>query len=226
MLILLPPSEGKAPEGQGPRFEECHPGLLEELRPILKHTAKMKAAERQKFYSAKTPDKARDCHALNSRISQAQSIYALERYTGVVYTHIDYGTLAKKQAARKRVHIVSGLFGLIPGGARIPLYKMPINPWLARYWYDINSARLVQAAGRRKVLSLLPQAYAKAINLDGAVSVDFRVQGGKKAAGHNGKAIKGKFVRFLIENNVTNPRDFSQFREDGFQFDGENFIQG
>jgi len=84
---------------------------------------------------------------------------------------------------------------------------------------------LAAAAGRRPVLSLLPQAYAKAVDLNGAINVDFRVQGGRKAAGHSGKAIKGKFVRFLIENDIVSAKDFGEFREEGFRFDGTNFVQ-
>ncbi len=192
---------------------------------MLDHAARLAAPASLKFHGATTGDKAGASRALNREAPKAPSIYALERYTGVLYQYLDYPALKRKEAARKRIFIVSGLFGLIAGGTKIPRYKMPMNPWLARHWRPVNSARLAQASGRRKVLCLLPQAYAKAINAEGALCVDFRIEGGRKAAGHAGKAIKGKFVRFLIENNVCDPMDFDQFQEDGFQFDGANFVQ-
>ncbi len=225
MIILLPPSEGKAPDGDTVSFREAHSEWAKDVQPVLKHLARLSAADRAKFYGVKDAAKAKAVHGMNQSALTAPCLPALERYTGVVYQYLDYPTLRKKQAARKRIHVVSGLFGLIPGGTAIPAYKLPINPWLARYWKDINTQRLAAAAKKKPVLSLLPQAYAKALALDNAIHVDFRIQGGKKAAGHAGKAIKGRFARFLIENGITDPADFAAFQEEGFAFDGTNFIQ-
>ena len=52
-----------------------------------------------------------------------------------------------------------------------------------------------------------------------------RLGDGQKAAGHFGKAIKGRFVRWILENKVKKVRDFANFTEDGYRFDGENFVQ-
>jgi hypothetical protein len=225
MIILLPPSEGKAATGGTGAFEKLHPELAPDVKAILKHLKGLSAADRAKFLGIKDAAKAKAAAALNADVLKAPCLPALERYTGVVYQHLDPASLKRKRAAQTRIHVVSGLFGLIPGGARIPAYKAPINPWLTRYWRDTNAERLAKAAKKKTVLSLLSQSYAKALPLDGALTVDFRVQGGKKAAGHFGKAIKGKFVRFLIENTITDPADFDAFTEDDYRFDGTNFVQ-
>lgn len=225
MLILLPPSEGKAPGGDSPDFGESHPELVDGARGVLKHVARLKASERRKFYGAKNSAKAREIHALNLDALSAPCLPALRRYTGVVYQYLDYDSLSNKRTAQTRIHIVSGLFGLIPGGTRIPFYKMPINPWLTRYWREINLKRLAKARGRRRILSLLPQSYARAVGVEDWIHVDFRVQGGAKPAGHFGKAIKGKFARYLIENKVADSEGFTGFQEDGYRYDGENFVQ-
>ena len=225
MLILLPPSEGKAPEATAAPFPKAHPDLRADTQAILKHIARLAVADRMEFYALKAKEKAAAAHTLNRTALDAKTLPALQRYTGVVYQNIDVPTLKKKRSAEKRIYVVSGFFGLISGGTLLPNYKMPINTWLARQWKSINTERLQQAAGRKKVLSLLPQAYAKAIELDNTLTVDFRVAGGKKAAGHFGKAIKGRFVRFLIENNITDPKDFKDFQEEGYRFDGTNFVQ-
>ncbi|PCJ66981.1 MAG: hypothetical protein COA73_00600 [Candidatus Hydrogenedentota bacterium] len=201
------------------------PEWAEDVQPVLKHLARLSIPDRMKFYGVKDAAKAKVVHTQNQACLTAPCIPAIQRYTGVVYHYLDYPTLGKKQAARKRIHIVSGLFGLIPGGTKIPIYKLPINPWLAKYWREVNTQRLAEAAKKKPVLSLLPQAYAKALTLDDVIHIDFRVQGGKKTAGHAGKAIKGRFVRFLIENGITDTKDFSEFHEDGFLFDGRDFVQ-
>lgn len=226
MLILLPPSEGKVLDGGQGTLSECAPDLVADVEAILKHVGRLSLADRMKFYGLKSEEKAKAVHKLNRAVLDGPCLCALERYSGVVYQHLDFGSLKNKRKARERIWIVSGLFGAIAGKELIPPYKMPINTWLTRYWREKNEARIAKAARRRSVLSLLPQAYAKAVDLDGALHVDFRVEGGRKAAGHSGKAIKGRFARFLIEHEVVDTKDFGAFREDGFRFDGTNFVQG
>ena len=51
-------------------------------------------------------------------------------------------------------------------------------------------------------------------------------KGKKTAAGHFGKAVKGKFIRFLAENSITNTKDFSGFNYDGFKWvDNDHFVK-
>ena len=57
--------------------------------------------------------------------------------------------------------------------------------------------------------------------------MDFLIlnKGKKSAAGHFGKAVKGEFIRYIAENNVTNIEDFSGFEYEGFKWDGASFIK-
>lgn len=225
MLILLPPSEGKSAEPGDGVFRQHQPELVDDAQAVLKYLRGLGKDERGKVYGVKDPQKAAAVHTMNLGVLDAPCLKALERYTGVVYENLEYSTLKPKARAAKRIAIVSAMFGLIPGGACIPNYKLPITTWLAKYWRPTNGERLAQMAGGKPVLSLLPQSYAKAVEYDPLVHVDFRIEGGKKAAGHQGKAIKGRFVRFLVENDVRRVEDFGGFREDGYTFDGTNFVR-
>ena len=43
---------------------------------------------------------------------------------------------------------------------------------------------------------------------------------------HNlGKAVKGKFIRYLAENNVQSLDDFKGFEYDGFHWDKDHFVK-
>ena len=44
-------------------------------------------------------------------------------------------------------------------------------------------------------------------------------------AGHFGKMIKGKFIRFVCKNQLNNFEDFIQFEEDGFKWDRNVFMK-
>lgn len=225
MIVLLPPSEGKSSEPGKGMFGDLYPELLGDTQPVLKHLRGLKGVEISKCIGVKQPDKAKEWQKTNLAVAKAGCIPALERYTGVVYQYLDYGSLTAKRRAASRLVTVSGLFGAIKGGMKIPEYKLPMNPWLVKYWKPINSERVAGWAKKGAVLSLLSQSYAKALDLEGVLTVDFKVQGGKKSAGHFGKAIKGRFVRFLIENDVTNAKDFGGFTEEGYRFNGSDFVQ-
>ncbi len=225
MLILLPPSEGKS-EAEGTRyFTDACPACVQHTQGVIDYLKGLSPAGHAKCYGVKDAAKAQAWHDANVTVLETAGLPAIERYTGVVYQHIGYATLSKKAAACKRLHIASAMFGLIPADAPIPPYKLPINPWLTRYWKPINSARLAREAKDKPVLNLLSQAYAKTIDYEPLISPDFKAGGGKKSAGHFGKAIKGRFVRWLLEERVTTTGRFSEFNEEGYRWDGRDFIR-
>lgn len=225
MFILLPPSEGKSSADGSTCFREDCPEFVDDVSGVLKHLKTLKVADRPNFYGVSSPEKAKAAHALNLAALEAPARPAIERYTGVVYTHIDYQNIANPETAHRRILIVSALFGLISADTPIPDYKLPMNPWLANYWRDRNAARLESLTKGEPVLDLLPQTYRQAIRYAALSTVDFRVAGGKKAAGHFGKAIKGRFVRWILENEVKKTSEFVGFSEDGYRYDGSNFIR-
>jgi len=223
MIILLPPSEAKLADGGDDTFQNHHEDLVPDTKKVLTYIKKLKVAEQHKIYKMKDKAKVKAAHQANLSALTSPAMPALQRYTGVVYQYIDYESLKQKRAAQKRLYVVSALFGLINGGTHIPNYKLGMTPWLAKHWRDINVQRF-EALKKQPVLSLLSGDFQKALPID-VDFVDFRVQAGKKAAGHFGKAIKGRFARFLIENKITHKKDFAAFTEDNYKFDGTNFIQ-
>ena len=77
-------------------------------------------------------------------------------------------------------------------------------------------------------IDLLPQVHRKAyLPNENLYKVDFSFikKGKKNAAGHFGKAVKGKFIKFLAENEVQSINDFQGFTHDGFEWDGNQFIK-
>ncbi len=226
MLLLLPPSEGKATEaGEQPSFRVARADDAAPVHGVLKQLAQLKPDERLKWYGVRQPEQAATWHEHNLAALDAPTLPAFARYTGVVYQHLDARSLRAKKRLAQRVAIVSALFGLVPADAPLPRYKLPVNTWLARYWRPFNTERLTRLAGRQPVVDLLPQAYAKAIDTSAALRVDFKTEGGRRSAGHFGKAIKGKFVRWVLENDVRDPGAFEGFREEGYTWDGANFVQ-
>ncbi len=220
LLILIPPSEGKSSHG---RFKPL--GRFDPKVKVIYDRLTAYSGDVSELYGVK--GKALEAAvAANCAVLSSETLPAIERYSGVVYDGIDYPSLPDK--AKKffndHVRIVSALFGLLKPKDLIPDYKLKIEKLdTAKYWRPILARELKGFF----IIDLLPQAHQKAVAYDQGVKVDFIVQknGKPTPAGHQGKLIKGKFIRWLCLEQVTDPKDFGRFQEEGFRFDGENFVR-
>ena len=144
------------------------------------------------------------------------------------YDHIDWYSLSKKSKKYIQNHILifSGLFGLLEPETLIPDYKLKMNVLsLKSLWQPIISDHL---KNEDLIFDLLPQVHRKAYTpTKNTIQIDFLVKrkGKTSAAGHFGKAVKGQFIRFLAQNQVTKTKDFTKFEFDGFKWDGTHFVK-
>lgn len=195
-VVLLPPSEGKAPGGDGPPWA---PGTstLPALDPA-----------RQVLLGALGPD-----HPAHHE----PTLPAIERYTGVLYRELDASSLAT--AARRRLHrqvlVVSGLWGLVAPRDPIPSYRLKMSARvgtlgrLSTWWRP----QLTDALGPRvrgaTVWDLLPGEHAAALDWTTLaprrrITVRFLDRDGRTVA-HWNKLLKGSIVRWLAETGETDP---------------------
>lgn len=218
IIILIPPSEGKVENGKFDCLDDWDPITLELLGRLKDYSGDL-----GKLYGVKGKalEKAK---LVNSKIRECKTLPAIERYSGVVYNGIDYSSIKNKKLFEERVFILSGLFGLINFKKLIPDYKFKIDFFGAdKLWKEKISIFLKDYY----VIDLLPIAHRKAVSYEDGIAVEFVVvkEGYRKSAGHEGKLVKGKFVRWLIENSVESIERFSEFNEDGYGWDGEKFIK-
>ena len=220
LLILIPPSEGKQKGGTLKKLGKAN----KLVSPMIKALINFKG-DHEKLLGVKGP-KLEESIETNKNILTSPTMPAIERYSGVVFDGIDYSSLSSKgkNYFDKHVRIISAIFGLVSPQDLIPDYKLKIEKLNAdKYWKPIITDLIKESY----IIDLLPQAHAKALSYSNGVRIDFVLNkdGKRKPAGHNGKLIKGKFVRFLCENQIKSVKDFSKFKEDGFVFDGTNFIK-
>ena len=215
-VILIPPSEGKADGGNGKPLKTVS-GVAADLIEAIKE------ADPKKLYGLK--EKALEkAMAANKDVLSSKTMPAIERYTGVVYDAVDYQTLQSKSDFDEKVLIISGLFGLVRPTDLIPNYRLKIDKLkAAKLWLNSNSEKLKDTF----VIDLLPQAHKKAVKYENGIEVEFVLKkaGKKMPAGHQGKHIKGRFVRWLIENDINDPKQFNSFKEEGYKWTGEIFLK-
>jgi cytoplasmic iron level regulating protein YaaA (DUF328/UPF0246 family) len=215
VLVLLPPSEGKAPSAGGA------PLKLEGLSlPALTGAREAVIGELVEL-CAGDEDKAREVLGLseglrgevakNAELRTAGTRPAGQVYTGVLYDALDLATLetAAKQRAARSLLVFSGLWGAVRVTDRIPSYrcsmgvKLPGLGALGTHWRTPMASALPEAAGGGLVLDLRSSAYTAAWKPKGEVAgrtATVRVLHAptRKVVSHFNKATKGRIVRSLL----------------------------
>ncbi|MFG1951476.1 peroxide stress protein YaaA [Micromonospora sp. NPDC048830] len=226
MLILLPPSEGKAEAGTGRRLDltrlslpELNPArsaVLAELVGLCAGGDEAAALDAL----ALTPGLAGELRR-NARLERAATAPAGRIYTGVLYEALDLASLppGAQRAARRSVLVSSGLWGALRLTDRIPPYRCPIGARLpglgalSAYWRRTLAPAMEAAAGGGPVLDLRSGAYAATWTPRGELAertVTVRVlherdtpQGPvRSVVSHFNKATKGRLVRDLLTAGV------------------------
>ncbi|WP_372347339.1 peroxide stress protein YaaA [Streptomyces sp. KL116D] len=215
MLVLLPPSEGKAASGRGAPLKPeglSLPGLAQARAAVLDELVELCAADEEKAREVLgLSEGLRGEVAKNLDLRTAGARPAGEIYTGVLYDALDLASLdaaAKKRAARSLL-VFSGLWGAVRVTDRIPSYrcsmgvKLPGLGALGTHWRAPMAEVLPAAAGDGLVLDLRSAAYASAWKPKGEVAgrtATVRVLHAptRKVVSHFNKATKGRIVRSLL----------------------------
>ena len=228
MKFLIPPSEGKSKvSSQDILFSDTNFKFEKPVNQVVRLLSLIGDEDLSSVYGT-SEEKAMIFHRQNQDIFNSKCAYAIERYTGVVYEHLSWGTLNKKsqEFLDNYIYIFSGLFGMVTPKTLIPDYKLKMNVLSLQYhWSPIISEELQK---EDVVIDLLPQVHRKAYNKsDNVIMIDFQVikKGKKSAAGHFGKAVKGQLIRYIAENKITSTDDFGGFEYSGFKWDGTAFIK-
>ncbi len=223
MKILIPPSEGKNPQSDGPLFSMTHFMHTKEVEAIISQLQSYKGDYAELFDIKKERvEKVKSDHI---HLFQQPTTKAIDRYSGVVYKNIEYASLNNKSFFDDHVRIVSGLFGLLCPLTLIPNYRLKMSKLsLFEFWKPIITRELAE---EDIIIDCLTELHRKAYDHPNKIVVDFFIEknGQLKNAGHHAKAVKGKFIRWLCENKIRDTKRFSQFREEGYQWDGRVFVQ-
>lgn len=211
-LILLPPSEGKAPGGDGAAWRAgtlADAALDRHRRTVL-----------------------RVAHEAGSVRRRGGTLPALERYTGVLYRELDWASLpaAARRRGEAQVRIASGLWGLVAPTDPIPAYRLKMSAALAdlgrlsTWWRPRLESLLVERTGGALVWDLLPIEHAAAMDWSRAeprqrVTVRF-IDAQDRTVSHWNKLLKGSLVRWILSARPTGVDDLVGFDHPlGYRFD-------
>jgi cytoplasmic iron level regulating protein YaaA (DUF328/UPF0246 family) len=182
MLILLPPSEGKAAPVRG--------------RPV--NLAKLAFPEL-------TERRERLAVALDPALLGAPAARAADIYTGVLFASLGLPELPR--STWRRVLISSALWGVVRPGDRIPAYKLNMGAkldgvgGLAAYWRPALEAQLPD---RGLILDMRSGSYAAAwrprrARVLGVRGFTERPDGSRTVITHMAKRVRGEVARLVLE---------------------------
>ncbi|WP_439939104.1 peroxide stress protein YaaA [Nocardia sp. N13] len=221
MLILLPPSEGKAAPRRGkpldlasvssPGLTATRTTLLEALVDLCRDDAD-KAAEVLGLGPAQ-----RDLVQRNADLGTAPTARADAIYTGVLYDALDVATLspAARRRVTSRLAVTSSLFGIVRPGDRIPAYRLSGDAVLpgvgsvAGAWREVLGDAITDGMRNGMLVDLRSSTYAafwrptKDVSHRVATVRVLHESGGRRTVvSHFNKATKGRIVRALLEDGA------------------------
>ncbi len=213
MLVLLPPSETKAPGGDGPplRLDALsHPELTPARRKLIDELVTLAGNVPAGLVALGLSERQRGELERNAALWTAPTLPALHRYTGVLYAALDTGSL--RPAQRARLAVASALFGLLAADDPIPVYRCSaacalsgIGP-LRSLWRPVLVPLLAGVAGL--VVNLRSGGYTALGPVPGAITVQVLSDDGhgrRRPVSHHNKSHKGRLARLL----ATAPREVS-----------------
>jgi cytoplasmic iron level regulating protein YaaA (DUF328/UPF0246 family) len=184
MLVLLPPSEGKAQPAVG---EPVDLGALVFAAELGRHREEV-------------------LDALEPQLREAPAAPAAEVYTGVLFGRLELPKLPAK--ARRRVLIASALWGVVRPDDRIPSYKLPPKERLdgigpqAKFWRPALTEALPDKEGEL-IVDMRSGAYSTMWKPKRATLLPVRafteIDGERKAVSHMAKAVRGDVARALLQ---------------------------
>ena len=217
IVLLLPPSEGKAEGGRygttradGTRGWSPASGRFGRNQAIAASRRDVADALRaidggdRRLLGLKDGDLLDRAHAANTSLLGAPTLPAWQRYTGVVWDHLEPRSL--DAAARRRILVVSGLLGVAAADDPVPDYRLKMNVTLpdigklSTFWRHEVSAAIARAGRGRLIVDLLPNEHAAAWAPPPGVECTRieLVDPTGSSGGHVAKAAKGRLARALL----------------------------
>jgi cytoplasmic iron level regulating protein YaaA (DUF328/UPF0246 family) len=227
VLILLPPSEGKAVAPRRGRPVDLTrltlPALTcvrEKILDALSDLCADTDPARVRAVLGLGPTRNDDIRA-NTTLRTTAALPAANLYMGVLYDALGLATLdpAARRLANRSLLVFSGLWGVLRLTDRVPPYKCPVGSslpgvgGLASFWRP-SLAEALSHSGL--VVDLRSGAYAAMWPVPAGRSVSVRVlhekDGRRAVVSHFNKATKGRLVRDLLSAGLA-PRSARAFVE-------------
>ncbi|NUT46822.1 MAG: peroxide stress protein YaaA [Saccharothrix sp.] len=214
MLVLLPPSETKAPGGSGAPLDLdrlSHPELTPVRGKLVDALVDLAADVPASLAVLGLSERQAAEVGRNAELRRSPTLPALSRYTGVLYDALALESLTKTERSRAsaRLAVASALFGVVGGGDPIPAYRLSggsvlpsVGP-LGALWRPVLEP--VLAAADDFVVDLRSSPYTSLARIPDATVVRVVTEdakGRRNAVSHFNKAHKGRLAQAIVRSRA------------------------
>lgn len=220
LKILFSPAEGKKSGGNEKKKElfgsnSAREGILSEYNDIVSNKSEETIKELFGF------KKFSDCEPYINDIFSSPLMCAIERYDGVAYEYLDYGSLSlsAKEYAKSNTIIFSNLYGPLLGSDTIANYKVSqgnnIGTFIPdKFYKDRFSYQLDLHLAKSDILDLRAGYYDKFYEIKKPyTTLKFLKEG--KTISHWAKAYRGIVLRAVSQNNINSIDEFMSLEIEG-----------
>ena len=200
----------------------------QELMQLMKISKSLAELNLQRFGQIKLP------------FTNSTAYPAILCFNGDVYEGLDAASLTNKQLqnSQGKIGILSGLYGLLQPLDLIMPYRLEMGSRLQigsmknlyEFWGDniteVINKRLDNSSSK-VLINLASNEYFKVVNrkklkhqLVTPVFKDWK-QDGYKVISFYAKKARGMMCRFVLENNITHPKELKNFNSAGYKYSAQ-----
>ncbi len=225
MIILFSPSEGKREGGILPPMSTdsfLFPELYSKRLDVIKQYEEIiRNGDNEALFELFGIKNSKEYERYRIPLFLAPTMKAIERYDGVAYDYLDYGSLSTESQnyIDHNVILFSNLFGPIRSGDAIPDYKLKQGSAIGtfapeKYYKEHFSDALDEIIGDQEILDIRAGFYDKFyISARQITTLKFLKEG--KVVSHWAKAYRGIVLREASKHQISSIDDLLALNIDG-----------
>lgn len=242
MLYILSPAKNINEDVLGQAKLTTAPRLIDHSRELLAILGEKEEHElRELFDVSKELSQLNYERYQNWKENQREKLApALKLFNGSVFQNMDVETLTARawSFAKEHLRILSGLYGVLRPMDAIQPHRLEMGTKLQNergknlyeFWGDRIAGVLTKDLEDQQVqvlINLASKEYFKSVNQKAfphtVVEVSFKEEkdGKFKTFGFNAKMARGKFTRFVLENEIDQIENLKAFDVDDYSFNEE-----
>ena len=228
MYVLFSPSEGKKLGGSDSSLDLdtlLFPSLSTTRLSLLNdYNDLMKDGSLEQLQGLTGIKKEEEIKKYQHDLFSLETMNAIERYDGVAYDYLDFGSLSQEEKSflKSQTVIFSNLFGPLLGGVSIPAYKLKQGETVngvatEKVYKEASSDALDKFFKDELILDLRAGYYEKFYTLNQPFVTMKFLEGGKSVS-HWAKAYRGKVLRTIASVQPHTQKELCDISFEGLEF--------
>ena len=246
MLIVISPAKNLDFESPAITKDFTQPALLKEAKSLVNICKKLSPPELTELMGISNKLaflNAERFHEWKPPFNHDNSKQALLAFNGDVYAGLNATTFSVSDLkfAQNHLRILSGLYGVLRPLDLMQAYRLemgtklknPKGETLYQFWGSLIAENLNQVMQENRsniLVNLASDEYFKSIDLNALKATIFRPvfkdqkNGKYKIISFYAKKARGLMARFIIENQLSDPKDLESFHSEGYQYSQEDSL--